>query len=103
MWLARREICQTSSPCRSRCSSLNRNKMSLFAESVKNANTAFENWAKVIDFFQGAQEPGGEKFNRLLFNPADRLEGKNASDEHPSPLMNWLMNKFGFNAKGQKE
>ena len=42
-----------------------------------------------------------ETFNRLLFNPADRLEGKGASDEHPNPLMNSLMNKIGFNAKGQ--
>ena len=44
-----------------------------------------------------------ETFYRLLFNPADRLEGKNASDEHPSPLMNWLMDKLGFNSKGQKQ
>jgi|GEM_PF-4290625 len=43
-----------------------------------------------------------ETFNRLLFNPADRIEGKGASDDHPSPLMNWLMNKFGFNAKGRE-
>ena len=42
-----------------------------------------------------------ETFGRLLFNPADRLEGKGASDEHPSPLMNILMNKFGLNAKGR--
>ena len=44
-----------------------------------------------------------EIFNRLLFNPADRLEGKNTSDEHPSPLMNWLMNKLGFNSEGKEK
>ena len=44
-----------------------------------------------------------ETFGRLLFNPADRLEGKGASDEHPSPLMNILLNKFGLNAKGQRQ
>lgn len=44
-----------------------------------------------------------ETFNRLLFNPADRLDGKDASDDHPSPLMNWLMNKFGFNAQGREQ
>lgn len=43
-----------------------------------------------------------ETFNRLLFNPADRLDGKGGGDDHPSPLMNWLMNKFGFNAKGRE-
>ncbi|MGB0683717.1 MAG: hypothetical protein ACPGOV_13470 [Magnetovibrionaceae bacterium] len=42
-----------------------------------------------------------ETFNRLLFNPGDRLDGKGSLDEHPSPLMNWAMNKFGFNAKGE--
>lgn len=44
-----------------------------------------------------------ETFNRLLFNPADRLNGVGEADGHPSPLMNWLMNKLGFNAKGIKE
>lgn len=44
-----------------------------------------------------------ETFNRLLINPVDRLEGKGASDDIPSPLMNWLMNKFGFNAKGEQK
>lgn len=43
-----------------------------------------------------------ETFNRLLFNPADSLEGKEA-DRHPGPLMNWLMEKFGFNASGKEK
>ena len=42
-----------------------------------------------------------ETFGRLLFNPADRLEGKGASDGLPNPLMNILMDKLGLNAKGQ--
>jgi len=44
-----------------------------------------------------------ETFARLLFNPADRLSGSEPVDSHPSPLMNWLMNKFGFNAKGEQK
>jgi len=44
-----------------------------------------------------------ETFNRLLFNPADRLDGHEKTTEHPSPLMNWLMNKFGFNAEGRQQ
>lgn len=44
-----------------------------------------------------------ETFNRLLINPVDRLEGKGAPDDIPSPLMNWLMNKVGFNAKGEQK
>ena len=62
--------------------------------------------AMAVDGFK-KQAPGyaeaiaAETFNRLLFNPADRLEGRSASDEYPSPLMNFLMDKLGFNAKGQ--
>ena len=41
-----------------------------------------------------------ETFNRLLFNPTNRLAGKFEADAHPSPLMNWLMNRLGFNAEG---
>ena len=44
--------------------------MSLFEESVKNANTALENWAKVMEFLQGAEGPGGEKFNQEAEVPA---------------------------------
>lgn len=62
--------------------------------------------AMAVDGFKKQSEEyadliAAETFGRLLFNPADRLEGKGASDEHPSPLMNILMNKFGLNAKGQ--
>ncbi len=42
-----------------------------------------------------------ETFNHLLFNPADRLTEKDILDDHPSPLMNWLMDKLGLNAKGE--
>ncbi|MGP1256761.1 MAG: hypothetical protein ACTS10_20250 [Kiloniellales bacterium] len=45
-----------------------------------------------------------EAFNQLLFNPADRLSGIKLENTEscPSPLMDSLMNKFGFNAGGQK-
>ena len=46
--------------------------MSLLKESVKNANTALENWAKVIDFLQGAEGPGGEKFSQEAGVPGTR-------------------------------
>lgn len=44
-----------------------------------------------------------ETFSRLLFNPGDRIDVKGSIDDHPSPLMNWAMNKFGFNAKGREQ
>ncbi len=42
-----------------------------------------------------------ETFSQLLFNPGDRLTDRDAADDHPSPLMNWLMNRLGFNEKGE--
>lgn len=46
-----------------------------------------------------------EAFNRLLFNPADRLSGaaSESTDAHPSPLMEVLLNKFGFNSDGKQK
>lgn len=41
-----------------------------------------------------------ETFRQLLFNPADRLEGRPAED-HPSPLLDYLMNRLGFNSRGE--
>lgn len=48
-----------------------------------------------------AEAIAAETFSRLLFNPADRLEGKGSSDGHPSPITNILMDKFGLNEKGK--
>ena len=47
------------------------------------------------------QEIAAETFNRLLFNPAEKLSGTSDTEAHPSPLMNYLMNKLGFNASGK--
>ena len=40
-------------------------------------------------------------FNELTFNPAERMDSRHASTRSPNPAMNWLMDKFGLNERGQ--
>ncbi len=47
-----------------------------------------------------ADEIAAETFFQLTFNPADKLTGKGGVADHPSPLMNWIMNKTGMNDRG---
>jgi len=50
-----------------------------------------------------ADEIAAETFFQLSFNPADKLSGKNSMSDHPSPLMNWIMNKLGLNERGSRD